>query len=132
MASLANYLEGVARVPLSLLTSTGFGECPAQFSEVANGPDFAQFLTNPGHMIIGLVNSATLDGMLRTQRISRAEFRQTLSGKAPLLNDKHIVECLLGQHCIDKAKEALGGKFECKVNIYCVPPGMSTCLADHH
>ncbi|KAF4468235.1 DUF3723 domain [Fusarium albosuccineum] len=113
MASLNEYLKGYLRVPLSLLTSEGFAECPAAFSSRASVTEFQQFLNNRSQPITGIVSPQKLDHVLDELAISRARFRQTLDDASPYVNKRHRIDCLLGQHCLEQAKRMLGVDFEC-------------------
>ncbi|KAF4957157.1 hypothetical protein FSARC_11366 [Fusarium sarcochroum] len=94
MALLSEYLEGIMKVPLSLLTSDGFAECPLRFSQQADLPDFEDFLAH--QRITGIVNPETLDDMLRSLGIAKARFHETLeSGQPPCLNHVVPIHCLL-------------------------------------
>ena len=122
MDSLSEYLEGIMKVPLSLLTSDGFAECPLRFSQQANLPDFEDFLAN--QKITGIVNPETLDGMLHSIGIAKARFHETLKpGQPPCLNHIVPIHCLLGQACLERAVAALGSTFECTVQVFCIRPG---------
>lgn len=135
MAGLAEYLDGVVRMPLRLLKSGDFAECPAAFTNHAAVTDFDQFLNNPSAPITGIVNPDELLDMLQDMGVTMKRFRDTIrTTNAPLKNDAVSVGCLIGPECIDAAKTALGENFECLVRIYCLPPGMkpsSPCCADH-
>lgn len=132
MASLAEYLEGTVKVPLSLLTSDGFAECPMAFSDGATVSDFKQFLHNSDQPITGIVTPQTLEDMLQALAITQAQFRQTRDQNAEYLpNNIYKIDCLLGQQCLEKAKAALGTNFKCTVRIYSIPPGM-WCIVEYH
>ncbi|KAH7131186.1 hypothetical protein EDB81DRAFT_906171, partial [Dactylonectria macrodidyma] len=123
MASLTEYLEGTVKVPLSLLTSDGFAECPTGFSDRATVSDFTQFLRNSDQPITGIVTPKTLKEMLQALGRTHAQFRQTLGQDAESLpNNVYKIDCLLGRQCLDKAKAALGADFKCTVRIYSIPP----------
>ncbi|KAF4448267.1 DUF3723 domain protein [Fusarium austroafricanum] len=122
MTSLSDYLEGVMRVPLTLLTSDGFSECPAAFSDSASVSDFKRFLNNRDQPITGIVSPKKLENILEQLVITRQQFQQTLVAQEPLSNSKFKIDCLLGQHCLDKAKALLGQDHECIVRIYSIPP----------
>ncbi|SPJ78487.1 uncharacterized protein FTOL_06876 [Fusarium torulosum] len=121
MTSLSDYLEGVMRVPLALLTSDGFSECPSAFSDAASVSDFEGFLSNHDQPITGIVSPQKLDRMLEQLGISRQEFRQSLHGEEALLNSRFKIDALLGQHCLEKAKSLLGQSHGCIVRIYSIP-----------
>lgn len=122
MASLSEYLEGVMRVPLSLLTSEGFAECPLRFSPQANIPEFEDFLTH--QRVTGIVNPETLDEMLHSMGISSIQFHGTLElGLPPYPNRIMPVHCLVDQTFLKRAIATLGSQFECTVQVLCIRPG---------
>jgi hypothetical protein len=126
MASLNEYVDGIVRMPLRLLTSDGFAECPSSFVTRAAVTDFNQFLHNPTIPITGIVNPANMMLMLREMGITLARLRETIDAQqTPLVNSTVEVGCLVGAHCLARAREVLGHSFECLVRIYCLPSGMA-------
>lgn len=122
MASLSDYAEGVLRMPLSLLTSDGFSECPHRFSSKATVPDFQDFLIN--QPVTGIVNPETLTHLLTSIGIPRPRFQETLQpDQLPCLNHVASVDCLLGSACLERARSLLGSTFECTVRVFCIQPG---------
>lgn len=110
------------KVPLSLLTSEGFVECPSRFSQQVDIPEFEDFFIHK--KITGIVNPETLDDMLRSMGISHVEFHETLGlEQPPCLNYTTTIHCLLGQTCLDRAIATLGSQFECTVQVFCIRPG---------
>ncbi|KAI8715198.1 hypothetical protein NCS52_01027000 [Fusarium sp. LHS14.1] len=109
------------RVPLSLLTSEGFAECPTAFANRASVTEFQQFLNNHDQPITGIVAPQELDDILEELEITRPRFRQTLINP-PCVNNKYKIDCLLGQHCLGQARRLLGDSYECTVRIYAIPP----------
>jgi hypothetical protein len=125
MVSLTNYLDGVVRVPLRLLTSDGFAECPASFSASAAVLEFNEFLNNKRVPITGIVTPEVMHTMLRAMGITLTRFRQTLQPNQEPIDCSSIqIGCLVGGQCLAKAKEILGDEFICTVRIYCLPEGM--------
>lgn len=129
MASLSEYLDGVIRVPIRLLTSDGFAECPSTFATQAAVTELTQFLNNPQTPITGIVTPDAMMQMLRALGVTLARFRETRFNHASALTN-HAVEvgCLIGSSCLSKAKEALGDSYECLVRVYCLPTGRSPCI----
>lgn len=124
MASLAEYLDGVAQVPLRLLSSDGFAECPSAFSSQAAILDFDRFLNNALAPITGIVTPEVMLQMLRAMGVTLARFRQTRDPQqSPLANETIEVGCLVGPQCLARAKEVLGEDFKCLVRIHCIPTG---------
>jgi hypothetical protein len=125
MSSLAEYVDGVVRVPLRLLSSDGFAECPSVFSTQAAVMDFEQFLSNRAAPITGIVTPESMMLMLRRMGITLARFRETrFAEETPFANHDVVVGCLVGAECLTKAKAALGDGFECVVRVHCLPSGM--------
>ncbi|TVY74842.1 hypothetical protein Focb16_v006018 [Fusarium oxysporum f. sp. cubense] len=109
------------KVPLSLLTSEGFVECPSRFSQQVDIPEFEDFFIHK--KITGIVKPETLDDMLRSMGISHVEFHETLGlEQPPCLNYTTTIHCLLGQTCLDRAIATLGSQFECTVQVFCIRP----------
>ncbi|KAF5725128.1 DUF3723 domain-containing protein [Fusarium mundagurra] len=117
------------RVPLGLLTSEGFSECPAAFSDGASVSDFERFLGNRDQPITGIVSPKRLDEILERLVITRQQLQQSLT-QEPLPNSQFKIDCLLGQHCLEKAKELLGQSHECIVRIYSIPPELPGRYSD--
>lgn len=125
MASLSEYVDGTVRMPLRLLTSDGFAECPSTFVTQAAVLDFNHFLHNPRTPITGIVNPANMMLMLRDMGITLARLRETIDAQHTfLVNSTVTVGCLVGAQCLTRARELLGDNFECVIRLYCLPSGM--------
>ncbi|CAF3656706.1 unnamed protein product [Fusarium graminearum] len=108
-------------MPLSLLTSEGFTECPLRFTQQADIPEFEDFFIR--RQVTGIVNPETLEEILCSMGISSIELNETLGLTVPpLLNRKIPIHCLLDQSCLERAIDTLGSNFECTVQIFCIRP----------
>ena len=128
MASLAEYLDGVVRVPLRLLSSDGLPECAPALLRQAQVTDFNQFLSNPTNPIAAVITPGRMMDMLGDIGVTLGQLRQTVSSsRNPLLNQTVRLNCLVGAECLQTAKVILGEEFQCLVRLYCVPSG-TLCL----
>jgi hypothetical protein len=124
MSSLAEYLDGVVRVPLRLLNSDGFSECPAAFLSQGAVVDFDHFFKNAAAPITGIVTPDAMMKMLRMMGVTLARFRETRDPQQhPLRNETTEIGCLVGTPCLLKARAVLGDDFECLVRVHCIPTG---------
>lgn len=119
--NFTDHIRGVVRVPLDSLAAQSIVEIPQALCQSATTEQFQEILASAVHPICAVVNNVQLEVI--EEEISPLRLVETLRPETPSPRVKVRIACLLGQKCIDEAIQRLGPKFECRVQVYYIPPG---------